>query len=100
MTDQRADGALNKFTGKLQEGFGGLTGDSKSKLEGQFKQVQGTAKDYYGRAVDALDGQVARAPANLQPHARKAVTFARERPIATVAGLALLGLFLSRGGRR
>ena len=100
MTDQRADGALNKFTGRLQEGLGSLTGDGKLQLDGKFKQVQGTAKDYYGRAVDALETQVERVPANLQPQARKAVQFTRDRPIATVAGLALLGLFLTRGSRR
>jgi len=100
MTDHRANGALDKFTGKFQDGFGAFTGDAKSRFEGQFKQVSGTAKDYYGRAIQGLDGQIERVPANLQPQARKAVDFARERPLVTVAGLAALALILTRGGRR
>lgn len=100
MSDYRAEGGVNKFTGKLQETFGNLTGDSKSQIEGGFKQVQGTAKDYYGRAIDALDQQVERVPANFQPQARSATKFARERPIVTVLGLAAAALFLTRGSRR
>ena len=100
MTDHRANGALDKFTGRPQQGFGAWTGDAKSRFDGQFKEAGGIAKDYYGRAIQAVDGQIGRVPANLQPTARKAVDFARQRPVVTVLGLAALGLLLSRGSRR
>jgi uncharacterized protein YjbJ (UPF0337 family) len=100
MTEERAEGAAYNIKGKLQEGFGALTGDSKVKLEGSFNQARGTAMDYYGRAVDALESQIERAPANVQPQARKAIAFSRERPLVTVLGIAALGLFLTRGSRR
>lgn len=100
MTDQRIEGAANGFAGRLQKGFGDLTGDSKSQLEGGFKQVKGKAQDYYGQAIDAIEAEVERAPESVQKPVRQATAFARERPLVTVLGLAAVGLLLTRGSRR
>ncbi len=54
----------------------------------------------FGRAVDAIEPQIGRAPSNLQPAARKAVAVARERPLLTMAGLAVGALMLARSARR
>jgi uncharacterized protein YjbJ (UPF0337 family) len=102
MTEQRFEGAANQAAGGLQEGFGKLTGDWKTQAEGSLRKFKGVALDRFGQAVNALDGQVERAPASVQPAARKALAVARERPIATMAGLAAITLLLARraGGRR
>jgi hypothetical protein len=54
----------------------------------------------FSRLLDAVEPQIVRAPANLQPAARKAVAIARERPLLTMAGLALGALMLTRSPRR
>ena len=101
MTEERIEGAANRVGGGLQEGFGKLTGDWKTQAEGQLRSFKGVALDRFGRAVNALETQVDRAPANVQPAARKALAVARERPIATMAGLAAITLLLARrAGRR
>ncbi|ANV83228.1 CsbD family protein [Picosynechococcus sp. PCC 7003] len=46
----RAKATAKNIEGKLQEGLGDLTGDSKSKTEGQAKQVQAKV----GHAVEDL----------------------------------------------
>ncbi|HEX8234163.1 MAG TPA: hypothetical protein VF559_12565 [Caulobacteraceae bacterium] len=79
-------------------------GERLSGARDQLAQGASQARDGlvsgFGRALDAVEGQVHRAPADLQPHARKAIGFARERPLLTMAGLAFAALFLTRGARR
>lgn len=99
MNEDRIEGASTNLTGRLQERFGRLTGDQSSRVGGQLNQVKGTALNLFGQAVDALEAQVHRAPANLQPRARQAVSVARERPWLTMVGVAAVGLLLTRSGR-
>lgn len=54
----------------------------------------------FSRLLDAVEPQISRAPANLQPAARQAVSVARERPLLTMAGLTLGALMLTRSARR
>ena len=54
----------------------------------------------FTRVLDAVEPQIGRAPENLQPAARKAMSVARERPLLTMAGLAVGALMLTRGARR
>ena len=96
MTEERIEGSSNKLVGRLQEGLGSLTGDGKLQLDGALKQARGAAVDGYGRAVDALDSKVQSLPANIQPQARQVMTFAREKPLATVGILAAVGFLLTR----
>lgn len=100
MTDQRIDGAADTLTGRVQNGLGRLTGDSKLQLEGRFNEYKGKARDAYGRVIDGLDGLVAKAPADLQDPARRGLDFARRKPLLTTAIVAGLGLLLSGAGRR
>ena len=77
MTDQRIDGAATDLGGKAQE--------------------------YYGRAIDGLDGLdglVERAPADLREPARTGLDFARRKPLLTTGILAGLVLLLAGSGRR
>jgi uncharacterized protein YjbJ (UPF0337 family) len=77
-------GAAQDFGGKVQDGVGGLIGDTGLQLRGKANQVAGKARESYGRAVDEV------------------TSFAREQPIATLAAAAgvgfgiILGLYLAR----
>jgi uncharacterized protein YjbJ (UPF0337 family) len=96
MTEERIEGNSTRLAGRLQEGFGALTGDGKLQVDGVIKQARGAAVDSYGRAVDALESNVGRLPTNLQSPAKQAVTFARDKPLATVGILAAVGFLLTR----
>jgi uncharacterized protein YjbJ (UPF0337 family) len=96
MSEDRIEGETNKFTGRIQEGFGKLTGDGGAQIKGGFNQAKGSLLDGFGRVVDALDGHVDSVPESVRPQARQALSFAREKPIATMLGLAALTLILTR----
>ncbi|QTC93106.1 CsbD family protein [Brevundimonas goettingensis] len=100
MTDQRINGGLSNLGGKLQEGLGKLTGDTRLQLDGKLDQVKGKYLDGYGKVIDGLDGFVAKAPTDLQEPARVGLDFARKKPFLTTAIVAGLGLLLAGAGRR
>ena len=100
MTDQRIDGAATQLEGKVQNGLGGLTGDSKLQLDGRLNEVKGKALDAYGRVIDGLDGLVAKAPVQYQDKARQGLDFARRKPLLTTGIVAGLAILLGGVGRR
>ena len=100
MTEERIEGAGQNFGGRLQQGFGRLIGDEKMQLEGGLRRAGGVALDYYGRAVNKLETQVERVPESVRPHARKALGVARDKPVATMLGIAAVTFLLTRRRRR
>jgi uncharacterized protein YjbJ (UPF0337 family) len=52
MDEHRVAGAARNVGGKVEEGFGRATGDTKSQVQGVIDQAQGTAEDLYGQAKD------------------------------------------------
>ena len=100
MTDQRIEGAAAQAEGKVQNGLGRMTGDSKLQLDGRLNEVKGKALDAYGRVIDGLDGLVAKAPAQYQDKARQGLDFARRKPLLTTGIVAGLAVLLSGMGRR
>jgi uncharacterized protein YjbJ (UPF0337 family) len=53
MTDDRIAGTLRSFGGKVQEGVGKVTGDTKTEVKGVMDQAAGAVQDAYGKTVDA-----------------------------------------------
>jgi uncharacterized protein YjbJ (UPF0337 family) len=53
MDEHRVAGTVRNVGGKIEEGFGRATGDTKSQISGALDQAQGAAEDLYGRAKDA-----------------------------------------------
>jgi uncharacterized protein YjbJ (UPF0337 family) len=54
MTDDRMAGTARNLGGKVQEGYGKVTGDAVSELKGKVNQAAGAAQDMYGQAADAV----------------------------------------------
>lgn len=54
MDENRLEGNVRNVGGKVQEGLGRATGDTKSKVEGAINQTAGTAQDLYGQAADVV----------------------------------------------
>ena len=53
MDENRLEGTARNLGGKIQEGVGRATGDTKTKAEGLVNQAAGTAQDLYGQTADA-----------------------------------------------
>jgi uncharacterized protein YjbJ (UPF0337 family) len=53
MDENRFEGTARNIGGKVQEGVGHVTGDTKTKTEGVMNQAAGAAQDLYGQTADA-----------------------------------------------
>jgi uncharacterized protein YjbJ (UPF0337 family) len=74
MTDDRISGSAKNIGGRLEEGFGRMTGDEKMQLEGRARQAEGTLQDVYGQAKEtAVDAAGA-----IRDRASEASDFLRE----------------------
>jgi uncharacterized protein YjbJ (UPF0337 family) len=52
MDENRVEGTARNFGGKIQEGFGKVTGNVRTQAEGLANQAVGAAQDLYGQAAD------------------------------------------------
>ena len=50
----KAGGTLDKLRGRVKEAGGALTGNERSKAEGQGRQTKGSARKKRGHLRDAL----------------------------------------------
>lgn len=50
MTDDRVEGALKKGAGKVEDAWGGLTGDGQTQARGKLDQASGSVQDAVGQA--------------------------------------------------
>jgi uncharacterized protein YjbJ (UPF0337 family) len=46
MDENRTSGTAKNVGGKVEEGFGRVTGDAKTKAQGQMKQAEGSIQDF------------------------------------------------------
>jgi uncharacterized protein YjbJ (UPF0337 family) len=53
MDENRFAGTAKNMGGKVEEGLGRVTGDTKSQVEGIAKQAAGAAEDLCGQARDS-----------------------------------------------
>jgi uncharacterized protein YjbJ (UPF0337 family) len=58
MDENRTSGTAKNLGGKVEEGFARVTGDAKTKAQGQMKQAEGSIQDLYGQAVDAAEDTI------------------------------------------
>jgi uncharacterized protein YjbJ (UPF0337 family) len=99
MTDDRIAGTARNFGGKVQEGFGKVTGDTKSEFEGKMNQAVGSAQDLYGQAKDAASDAadaVKQGAKEADDYVRR---FVEERPYTTAIGALVLGWVIGHMGR-
>jgi uncharacterized protein YjbJ (UPF0337 family) len=57
MDKDRVKGSATNAGGKVKEGAGKLTGDSKLKSEGKLDQAKGKVQDAVGGIKDAIKGK-------------------------------------------
>ncbi len=79
MDENRVEGTARNLGGKVQEGFGRVTGNTRTQAEGMANQATGAAQDLYGQAADtareAANGfeKVLRHTIETQPYASAVV---------------------------
>ena len=54
MSDQHVKGAVTTVKGTVNEGVGGLTGDTKLEAKGKVQKVQGKVQGKLGDVQDAV----------------------------------------------
>jgi uncharacterized protein YjbJ (UPF0337 family) len=100
MNEDRIAGTTRNLGGKVQEGFGRATGDTKTQAEGLLNQATGTAQDLYGQAKDtAADAAqvMRRSAADAEDFVRRTI---EERPYTTAFVALCIGWVIGRMGRR
>jgi uncharacterized protein YjbJ (UPF0337 family) len=96
MDENRTSGTAKNVGGKVEEGFGRVTGDAKTKAQGQMKQAEGSIQDLYGQAVDAAEDTidaVRKMPASLDDTIRH---YIENNPYTTAAIALGLGWLMGR----
>jgi uncharacterized protein YjbJ (UPF0337 family) len=96
MDENRIAGTAKNIGGKVEEGFGRVTGDTKSQVEGMANQAAGAAQDLYGQARDsAADaaGAVRDSAASMEKWLRHNI---ETQPYTTALVAVGIGWFLGR----
>lgn len=89
MDENRISGVANGATGRVEDAYGALKGDTRMQLEGKLKQAKGAAQDYYGK----LNDRMSKGQGELDD-------FVRTRPWEAVIAAAGIGLLLGLLKRR
>ena len=99
MNEDRVMGTARNLGGKVQEGFGRATDDTKSQVEGVINQAAGAAQDLYGQAKETA----ADAAETVRQGAVEAEDYVRQtienRPYTTAAVALGIGWLIGRMGR-
>jgi uncharacterized protein YjbJ (UPF0337 family) len=99
MNEDRVIGTARNIGGQAQEGFGRITGDAKSQVEGVFNQAAGAAQDLYGQAKETASdaAQVVRKGAvDAEDFVRHTI---EQRPYTTAFVALCIGWLIGRMGR-
>jgi uncharacterized protein YjbJ (UPF0337 family) len=96
MDENRFAGTAKNMGGKVEEGFGRVTGDTKSQVEGIANEAAGAAQDLYGQARDSASdaaGAVRDSAASLEKWLRHTV---ETQPYTTALVAVGVGWLLGR----
>jgi uncharacterized protein YjbJ (UPF0337 family) len=100
MNEDRLVGTASNLGGKVQEGVGRVTGDTKTQVEGVLNQAAGAAQDLYGQAKDTASdaAQAARRGAvDAEDFLRRTI---ESRPYTATLVALCAGWLIGRMGRR
>jgi uncharacterized protein YjbJ (UPF0337 family) len=100
MNEDRVMGTARNVGGKVQEGVGRVTGDTKSQVEGVMNQAAGAAQDLYGQAKDTASDTVQavrQGAVNAEDYIRQTI---EQRPYTVAFAALCIGFLIGRMGRR
>ncbi len=93
MDENRTAGTARNMGGKVEEGFGRVTGGTKSQVEGIANQAAGAAQDLYGQARDSAADAVRDSAASLEKWLRHNI---ETQPYTTALVAVGIGWLLGR----
>jgi uncharacterized protein YjbJ (UPF0337 family) len=99
MDEHRVTGAARNAGGRVEEGFGRVTGDKRTEAQGVIDQVQGTAENLYGQAKDAASSAAAgvqKTASSVEDIVRRTI---EDRPYTAVTIALGLGWLFGRAHR-
>jgi uncharacterized protein YjbJ (UPF0337 family) len=99
MNEDRVIGTARNLGGQAQEGFGRVTGDTKTQAEGVISQAAGAVQDLYGQAKEtAADAAAAvrRSASGAEDIVRDTI---EQRPYTTALVALCIGLIIGRMSR-
>jgi uncharacterized protein YjbJ (UPF0337 family) len=100
MDEDRLTGTAKNLGGKVEEGFGRATDDTKTQFQGKATQLEGTLQDLYGQAKDTAADTVQ----IMRERAGEADDFLRttieQRPYTTAAVCLGIGFLIGSLARR
>ena len=99
MDENRVEGTVRNVGGKVQEGLGRVTGDTRTQARGVINQATGAAQDLYGQAKDtAADaaGAALDTAASLEGWLRRTI---ETQPYTTAVVALAIGWVLGRSHR-
>jgi uncharacterized protein YjbJ (UPF0337 family) len=99
MDQDRLSGTAKNLGGKLEEGLGRATGDTKTQIRGQMKQAEGGVQDLYGQAKDSAKDAIdaaRRMPGSVEDALRD---YIENKPYTTAALALALGWIIGRSHR-
>lgn len=99
MDEHRVTGAVRNAGGKIEEGLGRATGDTKSQVQGVIDQAQGAAENLYGQAKDAASSAAEGARKSASSVEDIVRTAIEERPYTVIAIALGLGWLFGRTRR-
>lgn len=99
MNQDRVAGTARNIGGQLEEGFGRVTGDVQSQVEGKIKQAAGAAQDLYGQARDAASDAAKAVQERAAPMEEAIRNTIENRPYTAVAIALAIGWFIGRMSR-
>jgi uncharacterized protein YjbJ (UPF0337 family) len=99
MNEDRVVGTATNLGGKVQQGIGRVTGDTKSQVEGVVNQAAGAAQDLYGQAKDTASDAaqaVRQGAVDAEDYIRQVI---EKRPYTVALAALCAGWLLGRMGR-
>ena len=99
MDGHRVTGAARNVGGKIEEGFGRVTGDTETQAQGIIDQAQGVAENLYGQAKDVAGGAadgIRKTASSFEDVVRHTI---EDRPYTAVAIALALGWLFGRTHR-
>jgi uncharacterized protein YjbJ (UPF0337 family) len=99
MNETRMSGVAESLAGNIEEDLGRATGDTKTRVQGQMRQAEGSIQELYGQAVDSAEdaiNTVRRMPASIGDTIRHCI---KSNPYTTAAIALSLGWLVGRSHR-
>lgn len=100
MDENRIAGTAKNVGGKIEEGFGRVTGDAKTQAQGNARQIEGNLQDMYGQAKDTAASVAATVRGGASDVEELIRSTIETRPYTTAFAALCIGWFLGRMGRR